>query len=76
MAIYGLLKESAFSPEDISRMTAAYEAALHLLRLTDRTDPVTEIVARKIIEVTGNGEHDPPRICARALKELGIPLSD
>jgi hypothetical protein len=76
MAIYRLLEEAAFSPEDISQMTAAYEAALRLLRLTDRTDPVTEIVAKKIIEVTRNGEHDPPRICARALKELGIPLSD
>ena len=76
MAIYRLLQEAAFSPEDISRMTAAYEAALRLLRLTDRTDPVTEIVAKKIIEVTRNGEHDPPRICARALKELGIPLND
>jgi len=76
MAIYRLLQEAAFSPEDISRMTAAYEAALRLLRLTDRTDPVTEIVAKKIIEVTRNGEHDPPRICARALKELGIPLRD
>jgi hypothetical protein len=76
MAIYRLMQEAAFSPEDISRMTAAYEAALRLLRLTDRTDPVTEIVAKKIIEVTRNGEHDPPRICARALKELGIPLND
>jgi hypothetical protein len=76
MAIYRLLQEAAFAPEDINRMTAAYEAALRLLRLTDRTDPVTEIVAKKIIEVTRTGEHDPPRICARALKELGIPLSD
>jgi len=76
MAIYRLLQEAAFAPEDINRMTAAYEAALRLLRLTDRTDPVTEIVAKKIIEVTRSGEHDPPRICARALKELGIPLSD
>jgi hypothetical protein len=76
MAIYRLLQEAAFSPDDVSRMTAAYEAALRLLRLTDRTDPVTEIVAKKIIEVTRNGERDPPRICARALKELGIPLND
>jgi hypothetical protein len=76
MAIYRLLQGTAFSPEDVSRMTAAYEAALRLLQLTDRTDPVTEIVAKKIIEVARNGERDPPHICARALKELGIPLSD
>jgi hypothetical protein len=76
MAIYRLIREAAFSPEDISRMAAAYEAALRLLHITDSTNPVTEIVAKKIIEITRAGEHDPPKICARALKELGIPLSD
>ena len=50
--------------------------ALQLLRLVDRTDPVTEIVAKKIIEVARSGETDPPRICARALKELGIQLPE
>ena len=76
MAMHRLLREAAFPPEDIARMTAAYEAALQLLRLTDRTDPVTEIVAKKIIEVTRAGERDPPHICARAIKELGIPLPE
>ena len=54
----------------------AYDAALQLLRLTDQHDPVTEIIAKKIIEVTRAGERDPPKICARAIKELGIPLPD
>ena len=71
-----LLGEAVFPPEDIARMTKAYDAALQLLRLTDRHDPVTEIVAKKIIEVTRAGERDPPKICARAIKELGIPLPD
>lgn len=57
-------------------MTAAYEAALRALRLKDRSDPITELIARKIIEIVRSGEHDPPRICARAIKELGIPLND
>jgi hypothetical protein len=76
MAINRLLQEAAFSPEDIVRMTAAYEAALRLLGLTDRNDPVTEIVAKKIIEITRNGERDPPRICSRAILELGIRLPE
>jgi hypothetical protein len=76
VAIYRLIGEAAFSPEDIRRLGAAYEAALQLLRLKDRTDPVTELVAGKIIQVFRLGEHDPPKICARALKELGIPLPD
>ena len=74
MAIRRLAQEASFSPEDIARMVSAYEAALQLLRLTDRNDPVTVMVAKKIIEVTRSGESDPPRICVRALKELGIDL--
>jgi hypothetical protein len=76
VAIYRLLKEASFSPEDARRMTAAYEAALQLLRLVDRTDPVTELVAAKVIQIFRLGEIDPPRICARALKELGVPIPD
>jgi hypothetical protein len=76
MAIYRLLEEAAFDQADIERMAAAYEAALKLLRLVDRTDPLTEMIAQKIIEVRRSGETDPPRICARALKELGVALPD
>jgi hypothetical protein len=76
MSLQRLLGEAEFSPEDIARMTKAYDAALQLLRLTEQHDPVTEIIARKIIEVTRAGERDPPKICARAIKELGIPMPD
>ena len=44
MPIRRLLHEGAFDQDDIDRMTTAYEAALKLLRLVDRNDPVTEIV--------------------------------
>jgi len=51
----------------------AYEGALSVLGLADRTDPITEIIAKKIIEVAQSGERDPLRIRARAIAELGIP---
>jgi hypothetical protein len=76
MPIKKMAEEAAFGPDEVARLSSAYEAALQLLHLTDRTDPVTEIVAKKIIEVALAGERDPPHICARALKELGIPLPD
>ena len=76
MAMQRLLRDAVFSPEDIARMTAAYDAALQLLRLVDRTDPVTEIVAKKIIDITRGGERDAAQICTRTIKELGIPLPD
>jgi hypothetical protein len=54
-------------------MTKAYEDALRVLGLVDRTDPITEIIAKKIIEVAQTGERDPLQICARAITDLGIP---
>jgi hypothetical protein len=41
------LLDAAFAPEDIQRITSAYEAALQKLGLVDRGDPVTEVVAQK-----------------------------
>lgn len=76
MPIDRLLGEGTFDQADINRMTAAYEAALRLLRLKDRNDPLCELIAAKIIQVFRSGELDPPHICARALKELGVPIPD
>ena len=70
MAIYRLLQKSAFGPEEIERMTTAYEDALRVLRLTDRTDPMTEILAKKIIEIAQTGERDPARIRAKAVAAI------
>jgi len=71
MAIYRILQNMPLVPEDISRLVAAYEAALKALELIDRTDPITEIVARKIIEIAQTGVRDPLQISKLALKALG-----
>lgn len=74
MAIYPLLQNSAFDPDDVKRMTTAYEKALVQLGLTNRTDPMAETVALRIIEIARTGEKDPDLICALALKRMGIPV--
>jgi hypothetical protein len=74
MAIYRIFKTIPFEPEAIVFMSAAYEDALRALKLTDRQDPITELVARKIIQVAQTGEKDPIRIREPALKSLGIDL--
>jgi hypothetical protein len=74
MAIYRIFKERAFEPEAIARLGAAYEGALKALQLSDRQDPITELVAKKIIEIAETGEQDPDRLCARTLEELGVNL--
>jgi hypothetical protein len=72
MAIYRLLQQSAFTPEQISPMVAAYEDCLRVLRLADRSDPITEIVAKAIIEIAQTGERDPNRMSRLALESIGI----
>lgn len=76
MPLQRLLQQASFGPAEISVLTNAYEAALKLLRLIDRTDPVCELIAAKIILVYRMGERDAAKICARAIKELGIPMPD
>ena len=67
MTIYRLLQKSAFEPEDVKRMGVAYELALLQLGVKDRNDPLTESLAKLIIEVAQTGEKDPNMICALAL---------
>jgi hypothetical protein len=71
MVIYRILQNSPLSPEDITRLVAAYEATLKALGLIDRSDPITELVARKIIEIGQTGVRDPLQISTLAIKALG-----
>ena len=73
MAIYRLLQNSTFNPEDVERMTCAYEECLQRLQLTNRQDPITETLARRIIEVIQTGMKDPSRICDQAIENLTNP---
>jgi len=47
MAIYRLLKNCTLEPKEVSRITEAYEQALHTLCVKDRDDPLTEMIAKK-----------------------------
>ena len=71
MTIHSLLRNTTFGPEEIARLVAAYEMALRLLGLKDRSDPITQIVAEKIIAVGRLRIEDPAEIASLAVKELG-----
>jgi hypothetical protein len=73
MAIYRLLQHSAFTPEDIATIGAAYEDCLRILKLTNRSDPLTEIIAKAIFEIAQTGVRDPIKICELALQRIGAP---
>jgi hypothetical protein len=72
MAIYRLLQNLPMGPEEIRRMVAAHEQTLRALHLEDRNDPVTEIIAKKIIEIAQTGVKDPAQISQLAMKDLGV----
>ena len=74
MPLTPYLKEAVFDPKEIEALSAAFEAVCQSLKLLNRIDPITEIVARTVIEVAGTGERDPDRIrdlVLLALKESG-----
>jgi hypothetical protein len=62
--------DHSFGPEDIAKLSAAFEAALGKLGITDRTDLITTEVAKLIIEFAKQGERDPERLCALAVQQL------
>jgi hypothetical protein len=72
MAIYRLLQSSPLGPEEIAILTDAYERTLRTLGLINRNDPVTEIVARKIIELGQRGVREAIKLSELAIKELGV----
>jgi len=51
MAIYRLLKTLPMGPEEIAVLAEAYEHTLRKLNLVERSDPVTQLIAKKIIEI-------------------------
>jgi hypothetical protein len=73
MAIYRLLNDTTFEPEAVEAMGRAYEDLLSDLRLADRNDPFTEIVAKEIVKIASRGVHSATEIRAMVLTTLGKP---
>jgi hypothetical protein len=65
-----LLENHVFGPDEITVLTSAFEDTLRALRLADRADPATEIIAKMIIELAQQGERDPVRLRERAIQFL------
>jgi hypothetical protein len=70
--IHKMIQTTAFEPKDIEHLVIAYEQTLRALCLKDRSDPITQLVAEKIIAI-GRLIEDPAEISKLALKALGTP---
>jgi hypothetical protein len=72
MPIYRLLQNLPMGPDEIARLTTAYEQTLRTIGLVDRNDPITEMIARKIIEIGQRGVRDPAQLSKLTIKEMGF----
>jgi hypothetical protein len=72
MAIYRLLQNSPFGPVEIAVLTDAYECTLQKLSLVDRNHPLTELIAKKVIELGQRGVRDAGQLSGSDIKELGL----
>jgi hypothetical protein len=70
MAIYRLLQNVPLGPDEIGELEAAYEQALSALGLKDRNDPITRLVARRIIEIAQTGVRDSGQLASLTIEEL------
>jgi hypothetical protein len=64
------LRGQAFDPELVEAMGVAFLDTCDALGLTGRADPITKLVADKIIELAERGLRNPTTMQAMAVKEL------
>ena len=47
--------------------------ALRALHISDRDDPINEVIAQRIIEGARAGVRDPKALCKMAVQDLMVP---
>ena len=69
MPIYELLtRQGVFTPEEVAMLANVFDDVLRTLGLVDRKDPMTEMVAKKLIELATPGMRDPVRLKALTIQ--------
>ena len=65
MPIYELLRrQNVFTPEVVTVLGNVFEDVLRTLELVDRKGPMSEMVAKKVIELATAGIREPDRLKA------------
>ena len=72
MPINRLLGDGKLAPEEAERLNRALKLVLGVLHLVDRNDPLTDLIAKKVIEVGATGVDDPSEISDIVIKHFGI----
>lgn len=72
MPINRMLKSGKFSAKEVAILNRAFVLALRELRLVDRADALTDVVAEKIIEAGMAASDDPEAIAKEAIRRLWL----
>jgi hypothetical protein len=70
MPIQKLLATGDFTPEQRHVYELAFQNTLRKLSLVDRSDPLCEMIAKKIIEIGSEGYIDAVRLTELAVKHF------
>jgi len=74
MPINRLLAHTSLEPDEVRRLHKAFKDALHALQLVRRDhDPLTEFIAKQVVEIGQTGVRDPAQILSLRSKELRKP---
>lgn len=60
---------SHFGPDEIAVMTAAFEQILLDLKLSNRDDPMVVTLAKLVIELMRNGQHNADELAKQVIEE-------
>jgi hypothetical protein len=74
VSIVPIFQTTPLDPEALDSATRGYNIAREDLGLVDHVDPITEVLAEKIVEVVLTGERDPETVANRAIDSLGATL--
>ena len=72
MTIHRMLQSVPLGPERIAELVEAYQITLKKLDLVERDDPMTQMIAKTIIEVGQTGAQDAKDISQLAIEQLGL----
>ncbi len=72
MSIAPFLGDQAFDPETVEAMGEAFATTCEALRLSDRADAMTQVVAEKIIELARRGYRNPSVMHFVVIKEIQV----
>jgi len=68
--IYQFLKDSDFGPEETKIIGAAYQRACEELGLTNKSEQIKQLVAKRVLAIAQTGERNPQWISDRVVRDF------